>query len=67
MSDKEEKIKKSEEDYNKITKDIVKKELLSKLERKFQENDPAILNALKSLINESKITNNDEDKWNTNK
>lgn len=67
MSMENNSIKKLEDDYNELTKDIIKKELLAKLERKFQENDPAIFNALKSLINESKQPNEDFDKFNQNK
>jgi len=51
MDDKK-KNKSAEEDYDLALKNMMKNELLKKVERRLNENDPVVLNTLKVLINE---------------
>ncbi len=51
MDDKKKK-KNAEEDYDFALKNMMKNELLKKVERRLNDNDPVVLNTLKVLINE---------------
>ena len=51
MDDKK-KNKSAEEDYDLALKNMMKNELLKKVERRLNDNDPVVLNTLKVLINE---------------
>lgn len=44
--------KNNEEDYDLVLKNMMKNELLKKVEKRLNENDPVVLNTLKVLINE---------------
>lgn len=49
---------------NELAKEIIKKELIAKVQRRLNDNDPVVLNTIRSLINDKEQKETPESKWN---